>query len=345
MAARCDLLKALCCCAEGTCALGSGAGTNTVTAALQNTARFSLLHGRAGLPRSLRSVFAAFVVLFLPPAQFAGVEQRVVALTCSQRTWQSIAISHDGESLIVPYDTKLRVFRTADGALMRVIGQAPLVSHAAFRWDVDGPVPPLWFSKITQVSVAPDGFVFVGDAGNHRVQVLTPQFEFHGVLGCGTEPNGVCANRDVVVLSSGRGFHVLRRSDGATSRQLQREEFYMGQLCFLPDGCHFATPTTHAPSHALFHVCGITVFSLDGEILQQIELMTWAHAIACTAAGELVVTDCYKQRLVVCSARAASLCKPLPRPTHACATSRSLASRCTAVRFTHATPTATGARC
>jgi streptogramin lyase len=206
-------------------------------------------------------------------------------------------------------------------------------------------VPPLWFSKITQVSVAPDGFVFVGDAGNHRVQVLTPQFEFHGVLGCGTEPNGVCANRDVVVLSSGRGFHVLRRSDGATSRQLQREEFYMGQLCFLPDGCHFATPTTHAPPHALFHVCGITVFSLDGEILQQIELMTWAHAIACTAAGELVVTDCYKQRLVVCSARAASLCKPLPRPTHACATSRSLASRCTAVRFTHATPTATGARC
>jgi hypothetical protein len=61
--------------------------------------------------------------------------------------------------------------------------------------------------------IAPDGFVFVAEYGNSRVQVLTPSLRLDF---------GVVANADVVVVSEflAHRLTVLDRSDGALVRRI-----------------------------------------------------------------------------------------------------------------------------
>jgi hypothetical protein len=113
-------------------------------------------------------------------------------------------VSVDGCTLLVSNSDvyaphAIQAFSMADGTRLRVIGG-----------EGDG---PLQFSDPRQLCIAPDGFVFVADTRNSRVQV------FIGQLQC---PVGLCANADVVGVSEFGAHRVAAfdRSDGALLRRL-----------------------------------------------------------------------------------------------------------------------------
>jgi DNA-binding beta-propeller fold protein YncE len=105
---------------------------------------------------------------------------------------------------------------------------------------------PLRFKGPRQVCIASDGFVFIADAGNDRVQVLTPTLDFHCFIGQGQleRPVGVCANADVVVVSESDAHRVsvFKRRDGALLRRFASVGRGSGQLmapCGLCYTCHY----------------------------------------------------------------------------------------------------------
>jgi DNA-binding beta-propeller fold protein YncE len=118
-----------------------------------------------------------------------------------------VAVSRDGSTLLVSDENigSDAAFRVADGSRLRVIGS---------RGD-----EPLQFRCPFQVWVASDGFVFVADCGNNRVQVLTPRLDFHGFVGVGQlcGPCGVCADDDGIMVSEANAHRIsaFKRSDGA----------------------------------------------------------------------------------------------------------------------------------
>jgi DNA-binding beta-propeller fold protein YncE len=132
-----------------------------------------------------------------------------------QSSSSGVAVSVDGCTLLVSDSIggshAIHAFNIADGSLLRVVGG---------KGDA-----PLQFCTPFQVSVAADdGFVFVAELGNNRVQVLTPSLDFHAFIGAGavTRPTGVCANADVVVVSEA-GTHrisVFDRRDGTLRRRV-----------------------------------------------------------------------------------------------------------------------------
>ncbi len=155
--------------------------------------RVSALGGREGMPRSLGSVYGGAVTRFLG-GSLRGVVSRVIP-TPGVKAWSNgIAVSRDGCTLLVSDgglggSHAIHVFSVVDGSRRRVIGG-----------EGDG---PLRFNLPRQVCVAPDGFVFIADYGNHRVQLLTPSLDFHGFIGERQLrlPVGVCATADVVAVS------------------------------------------------------------------------------------------------------------------------------------------------
>jgi hypothetical protein len=135
--------------------------------------RVAVLGGREGMPRSLGSVYGGSVTRFLGGG-LRGVVSRVIA-TSGVKSEYGVGVSHDGCTLLAS-DTRvgshaIHVFRVADGSPLRIIGGAG-----------DG---PLEFRTPRQVYVAPDDYVFVADAENDRVQVLTPTLDFHCFVGAG----------------------------------------------------------------------------------------------------------------------------------------------------------------
>jgi DNA-binding beta-propeller fold protein YncE len=104
----------------------------------------------------------------------------------------------------------------------------------------------LQFDEPQQACVAHDGFVFIAEYGNNRVQVLTPTLDFHGFIGQGQleRPVGVCANADVVVVSESDAHRVsvFKRRDGALLRRFASVGRGSGQLmapCGLCYTCHY----------------------------------------------------------------------------------------------------------
>jgi tripartite motif-containing protein 71 len=144
-------------------------------------------------------------------------------------------------------------------------------------------------------SVAPDGFVFVADAGNNRVQVMTPSLDFHAFIGQGqlAGPVGVCANADVVVASEygAHAISVFNRGDGALLRRFGGRGDGDGQLtepcglCFLPGDRHVAVVDQR--NHR------VSVFSVDGQFIRHVGvgLLKYPQAVSASAFDELVVTD------------------------------------------------------
>jgi hypothetical protein len=63
---------------------------------------------------------------------------------------------------------------------------------------------PLTFKDSRQVWIVSDGFVFVADYGNNRVQALTPALDFHAFVAVKSQvagPVGVCASDNVITVA------------------------------------------------------------------------------------------------------------------------------------------------
>ncbi len=288
---------------SGNSSTGASRSTTTATVcvsvvlgdALQ---RVSVLGGREGMPRSLGSVFGGSVTRFLGGG-LRGVVSRVIATPGLQPWSGGVAVSRDGSTLLVSDNDggsdAIHEFSTADGTLLRVVGGSG-----------DG---PLQFDGPCQVWIAPDDFVpvFVVDHRNARVQVLTPELDFHGFVGAGQleYPCGVCANADVVVVSE-EGSHrisVFHHGDGAIRHLFGWHGSGDGQLnrtlglCFLHGGHHFAVSD--------YYNCRVSVFSVDGEceFLRHAGVGTLCgpSGVAASACNELVVADTCNHRVVVIS--------------------------------------------
>jgi DNA-binding beta-propeller fold protein YncE len=254
--------------------------------------RVAVLGGREGMARSLGSVYGGAVTRFLGGG-CRGIARRVIDAHDVLSWSNGLAVSRDGCTLLVSDADggthSVCEVCVVDGSRRRVVGERG-----------DG---PLQFDRPYQVWVASDGFVFVAEYSNERVQVLTPSLEFHGFVGgCQlSRPCGVCANADVVVVSEigASRISVFSRGDGALVRRFGSRGNCDGQLlgpyglCLLSDNRHVAV--------ADFNNRRVSVFSLDGDFVRHVGVGTLKDPIgvACTADDELVVADCSNACLVV----------------------------------------------
>jgi hypothetical protein len=203
-------------------------------------------------------------------------------------TWNNgFAVSVDGTTLLASdsnskYSTDVvRVFSTVDGAALDVVGGTGS--------------GPLQFKDPRQVCVAPDGFVFVADAANHRVQELSPRLNFRRVVGEGhlRRPVGVCASVDLVVVSDAtqRCLLVFRRSDVSVVARVGDDGVLEAPrgVCFMPDHRRVAVADRRR----------VSVFDVDGSLVRHVGegVLDGPESVACSAWGELVVT-CGRHRCV-----------------------------------------------
>jgi DNA-binding beta-propeller fold protein YncE len=258
--------------------------------------RVAVLGGREGMPRSLGSVYGGAVTRFLGGGLVLGASRVIETGLVGGR---GMAVSRDGTTLlvagmsVVSGSLMIHVFSVADGSRRRVIGGRG-----------DG---PLRFKNPYQVWIAPDGFVFVADFGNDRVQVLTPTLDFHGFVGVGSlrSPRGVCANADVVVVSEwgpAPRISVFNRRDGSLLRRFGSVGSGDGELntprglCFINDDRHIAVADIFSNR--------VSVFSVDGEFIRHVGVGVLNNplGIACSTVDELVVADSGNRRVAVFSA-------------------------------------------
>jgi DNA-binding beta-propeller fold protein YncE len=220
---------------------------------------------------------------------------RIIATAGVQSFSNGVAMSRDGSTLLVSDwnggSHAIHEFRVADGSRLRVIG----------GWG-DG---SRQFKHPRQVWVASDDHVFVADAGNNRVQVLTPRLDFHGFVGVGelSGPSGVCANDAVIVVSEEDALRisVFNRSDGALLRRFGCEGSGDGQLSW-PLGLCFVSGDRHV-AVADGTNSRVSVFSVDGEFVRYLGVGTLScpTGVACSAFDELVVANKGSGRVVLFS--------------------------------------------
>jgi DNA-binding beta-propeller fold protein YncE len=184
------------------------------------------------------------------------------------------------------------VFSVADGSPRRVIGGKGS--------------GPLLLNNPRQVFIAPDGFVFIADWANHRVQVLTPALDLHCFIGAGelSGPIGVCVNADVVVVSElwAHSIVAFNRGDGTLVRRFGCPGGGDGQLqsptglCFMSGDRHVAVADRDNNR--------VSLFSVDGEFIRHagVGLLKGPEGVAASAFDELVVTDSDRLCLRVFSA-------------------------------------------
>jgi DNA-binding beta-propeller fold protein YncE len=253
--------------------------------------RVAVLGGREGMSRSLGSVYGGSVTRFLGGA-LRGVVSRVIA-TSGVASWSNgIAVSRDGCTLLVSDagyrgSHSLFDFDVADGSRRRVVGGRG-----------DG---PLHFEEPQQLCIAPDGFVFVADCANDRVQVLTPDLAFHCVMGKGQleRPVGVCVNADVVVVSeySAHRISVFNRGDCALRYRFGCKGYGDGELMY-PRELSFMSGDRHL---AVSNNGRVSVFSVDGEFIRNVGVgvIKGSQGVAASVFDELVVADTGNRRLRV----------------------------------------------
>jgi DNA-binding beta-propeller fold protein YncE len=256
--------------------------------------RMSALGCREGMPRSLGSVYGWSVTRFLGGA-LLRVKSRVIDTRSVKPCANGLAVRRDGRTLSLSDSEDgshaIHEFDVASGSRLRVVGGRG-----------DG---PLQFNCPRQVFIAPDDFVFVADCRNRRVQVLTPTLDFHGFVGAGqlSNPGGVCANADVVVVSDAADrITVFNRRDGALLRQFGTKGRGDGQLkrpaglCFMRDARHFAVADNGNRR--------LSVFSVDGEFIRHVGagVLHNPNGVVRSAFDELVVADSGNFRVAVLSA-------------------------------------------
>jgi DNA-binding beta-propeller fold protein YncE len=229
-------------------------------------------------------------------AEVVRGDESIIATPGVKSYGNGVAVSRDGSTLLVldwnGGSHAIHEFRVADGSQLRVIGEQG--------------TGPLQFRSPRQVCIAADGFAFVADTCNNRVQVLTPTLDFHGYVGVGqlAGPSGVCAD-DAMVVVSNAGDHrisVFNRGDGALLRRFGSQGSGDGQLN-VPNGVCFMSEHRHiAVADGYNHrVC---VFSVTGEFVRHVGagVVSYPSGVACSAFDELVVADPGKNRVVVFSA-------------------------------------------
>lgn len=286
--ARAPLLRAICSWAEcepvkGTVLAGAGA----VATVLRDQRRFSVLGGRADMRRSLGSVHAMNVLLFLGSG-FRGAIQRTVHV---QSTWSysfGFAVTHCGSVALVGTGCEVVACRVAEGAVLQ-------------RADTNDTGP--LFDDSRQIWIAPDGAVYVAEWGGTRVQVLTPQLDAWQVIDLEHRPRGVCADEALAFVSERNGDRIAVFSRGAAAHTLLR--YITGvknptELCLVPSAGLVAVISSGNEPGAQ-----VQLFTPEGVLVRCITLQ-YPTAMACSACGELVVVDCF-ERIVVfdCDGRAA----------------------------------------
>jgi DNA-binding beta-propeller fold protein YncE len=254
--------------------------------------RVSVLGGREGMARSLGSVYGGSVTRFLGGG-LQGVASRVIDTPGVESDYNGVALSRDGSTLLVSdcYGGShgIHVFSVADGSLRSVIGT-----------QGDG---PLQFHYPRQVWIASDGFVFVTECYNNRVQVLTPGLDFHGYAGAESfsTPAGVCANADIVVVSESGSdsIVVFKRSDGAVDRRFGSLGRGAGELDCPLGLCFMSGDRIIAVADCLND--RVSVFSVGGDFVRHVgvRVLSRPHGVACSAFDELVVADTDNRRVVV----------------------------------------------
>jgi DNA-binding beta-propeller fold protein YncE len=257
--------------------------------------RVGSLGGRVGMPRSLGSAYGGFVTRYLG-GSLRGAASRVVPTPGVQSTINGVAVSVDGGTLLVSDSERrshaLHEFSLADtrGPQLLVVGR--------YGSGVGQ------FKRPHQVWIASDGFVFVTDAENMRVQVLTPQRDFFGYIGVDklSSPIGVCANAAVVVVSESSKKHcisVFRQSDGAFLRRFGCSGYRAGELQY-PYGLCFTTDDRYIAVADCYN-SRVSVFGLDGYFIRHIGVGELRHprGVASSAFDELVVADTGNRRVVV----------------------------------------------
>jgi DNA-binding beta-propeller fold protein YncE len=216
---------------------------------------------------------------------FRGVACRVIPTPGVKSFGNGVAVSVDGSTLLVAdHEGRARpvtAISLTDGALRRGVGG---VGYGR-----------LHFKRPCQVWVAGDGFVFVADGGNNRVQVLTPTLDFHGFVGVGQlrNPAGVCANADVVVASEldADRISVFNRSDGALLRRIGSYGSGDGELRW-PRGLCF-TDADRRIAVAESWNNRVSVFSVDGDFIRHVGVgvLNMPLGVAVSTFDELVVAD------------------------------------------------------
>jgi hypothetical protein len=292
--------------AKTTAAEISAAAAACVRAVLHDQLqRVTLLHGRDGFPRSIGTVVCGAIALFLDAGKvcrrhfYREMAREDVAKEAMERPFvkfgHSVAVRSGGQSLLVTSEAEDHTHVILEicmfsGRTLRVIGSS------------GGGSGPLQFSNPGQIWVCEsDGFVFVADAANYRVQVLTPQLEFSSEivlhrpdpsrphdLEC--MPGGVCANSRVVVVYTLRGFvHVYRRVSSSYSssnvfqiEKKQRPVCTCVSVCFTDDGRDVILTLRHT----------VAIYGLDGTKKRAFGIMySEPRSVACTPSGVIIAAS------------------------------------------------------
>jgi hypothetical protein len=260
--------------------------------------RLVVLGGRVGMSRSLSSVYSGSVTRYLGGC-LRGVVSRAIPTPGVRSTINGIAVSLDGGTLLVSDYLLAHGVHRFSVALPDVRGSESVTPRVLSPADTEQLTRP------HQVYIAPDGFVFIADAGSNRVQVLTPSLDFHAYIGESRlfSPVGVCANADVVVVSESKGHRisVFNRSDGALLRQFGRKGSGRGQLRY-PHGLCLMTGDRYIAVADCYNNRA-TVFSVEGFFIRHVGVgrLALPRGIACSACDELVVADSGHRRVVVFS--------------------------------------------
>jgi hypothetical protein len=235
----------------------------------------SVLGGRAGVPRSLGSVYAGSVTRFLGPS-FRGDVVGVVVTAGSVSSLNGIACCRCGLHVLVGDRSSLARGVTLFG-----------VRDDTSRMLVSG--------RFGQVFVAADGCIFATDATGHRVVVLCPDGEAHSTTGDSVlcEPVGVVADAAVVVVSEpqrqrltvlGRdGYPVIRRC------LLPASYACLYALCFVDDGAHVAATDAHHNRVVVVDLHGVLLRVVGDGVLRGpsgVACLPWTNALVVADADD-----------------------------------------------------------
>lgn len=271
---------------------------------LKDTAHVAVMGGQPDKPRSLGSVHAAAVLRFMggtaraKPGAVMYYRNRNVVNPCPISKCSGMAITRDGMILLsCTFQNKINVYRAPDGAFVRAIGG----DGDGFHGRGTG---PLQFAHPMQIFVAADGDVFIAEAWNKRVQVLTPALDFRRFVSSEEHtknPMGVCANADTVFVGdyNQNAVVLFRRSDGAYLRAVGRGWSRWGLcaptgLTLMHDGRRVLVLQAQQETAYILSECG--------EFQQEIRLRSGGHlsSAAFSDAGELVSASCeYISHVVV----------------------------------------------
>lgn len=286
-------LRAICAVAEGAVVLPRDTAgafdspAKTVAAALGDAQRrVAALGGRAGMPRSVGTLYGGLIVLFLG-TEFRGASSKHIFIpqrwllpqqppTGYSYWFQRSAVTRDGSTLLLlppppSHANRFFVVRVADGAFTHPIGTKGS-GKLQFEWPMD-------------IYVAPDDCVFIADCRNDRVQVLTPELKFKAFVGVGqlTSPISVCTDDEHVVVCDRHSICMFSHHDFVRLRRIPNESFgrhvehFIRLVRFVPGGRHVVV---------LDYAYSLCLVTLDGDFVRC--MVERCQDVACSELGEIV---------------------------------------------------------